>query len=498
MIVVAILSIPFIFYFVKSDLGQIHSDSFARIYDRNISIVEARKYARLLDLARALGMSDLPQDLTVGAKEENEAYPEFVLNLMILRHEADRLGIQPTQAQVVETVHDLPAFRSASGFDLKKYDEFIQNALSPRGMGEADLEELVRDELSLKQIKQLLDTGVTLSESLSKTNFDEAYGTLHVSVIRFQGADAAKEIKISDEDVQKYFDEHKGEFKTEEKRKVDYVELALTGDQKKLTGKPRIDALQKLADRANDFSQGLLEKGADFKQVAVKFQLPMQTTGEFTMAAPDPKLKAASPELSDAAFKLTRAAPNGDPVQVVDGFYILHLDDVVASRPLTLEEAKPKVVEALKRARGQEIVKKKGLDVVNELQDALKSGQSFEAAAQKAGVKVEKIPPFAPIDEANTSAADQAKQAPDLFMIKNIASSLQPGSVSNYTPWEDGGFIVYLEKREPPDAAKYAAKKAEFDQRYLNSKQQIVFYEWLHDRQQDAGLVTAAAPTGKS
>ena len=75
--------------------------------------------------------------------------------------------------------------------------------------------------------------------------------------------------------MQKYYDAHKAELKTDEKRKVEFVSLALTDEQKKLTGKERIEALQKLSDRATDFTQALLEKGADFKQAAEKFQLPV-------------------------------------------------------------------------------------------------------------------------------------------------------------------------------------------------------------------------------
>jgi len=89
---------------------------------------------------------------------------------------------------------------------------------------------------------------------------------------------------------------------------VEFVRLALSEEQKKLKDKERIDALQKLADRANDFGQALLEKGADFHQVAAKFQLPVESTGEFTSSAPDPKLKA-DPQLNQAAFKLTPQEP---------------------------------------------------------------------------------------------------------------------------------------------------------------------------------------------
>src|SRR6202030_2029037 len=105
-------------------------------------------------------------------------------------------------------------------------------------------------------------------------------------------ADFVKEIKVSDDDIRKYYEAHKTELNTEEKRKVEFVRLALSEEQKKLKDKERIDALQKLADRANDFSQALLEKGSDFHQVAAKFQLPIQATGEFTSTAPDPKLSS--------------------------------------------------------------------------------------------------------------------------------------------------------------------------------------------------------------
>lgn len=490
MTVITILSIPFIFYFVKTDLSSgVRSDQFAQVYNRKVSMVEAQRLARLFRLAEALGLSDLQQSLTAGAKNENETVVDFILNLLILRHEADRMGISRTESEVIDLVHSLQPFRGASGFDLKKYDDFVQNALAPNGLDEGEMEELVRDDLALKRIKQLINTGVSLSPDVSKANFDEAYSKLYTAVVRLPAAEVAKDIKISDEEIKKYFDAHKDEFKTEEKRKVDFVELALTEEQKKLKGRERIDALQKLADHANDVSQALLEKGADFGKVAAKFQLSMHTTAEFTAAAPDPQFKVAGSQLDSAAFKLTKQEPISDPIQVGDGFYILHLAGATDSRPLTLEEAKPKVVDAIKKSRSQELLSTKGAEIARQLRDGIKSNQPIEAAAQKAGVKAEKIPPFTLMDEAK-SKVDEKKPAepPEMMLIKNAAARLQPGEVSDFVPSGDGGVLVALEKREPPDAAKYRENKAEFDERYLNGKQQVVFYEWLRDRQRDAGL----------
>jgi hypothetical protein len=482
MIVIAILALPFCIYFVKTDYSAIRPDDFGRIYNRKISLVEARRDARLFDLARALGMSGFRQDLSAGAKSEADAYVPFILNLVILRHEAARLGIRPTAPEIADVVRNLEAFRGPSGFDLQKYNNFTQNFLAPNGLGEEQIEQLVRDELSLNRIKQLVAAGASLPESESKANYDEAYGKLFVSVIRLRSPDFAKDVQVTDDDVRKYYEAHKAEFKSEEKRKVEFVSLGLSDEQKKLSGKERIDALQKLADRANDFTQALLEKGADFKQVAAKFQLPIRVTGEFTAAAPDPQLNV-DPQLGAAAFGLTVQEPNSDPLQVADGFYILHLAGMAEARSLTIEEAKPKVVEAIKSSRTKELISTKGAEIAHQLREATGSGQPVEAAIQKMGLKAEKVPPFSLAEDA-TAKPEERKEPPDLVAIKNAVAQINPGDVSDFFPWEEGGMIAVLEKREPADPAKYPEKKAAFDNRY----REIVFYEWLRDRQRDAGL----------
>ncbi len=490
MIVIAILAIPFVFYFVqKPDYGAIRSDQFARVYDRNVSMMEAQQTVRLFNLAQALGMSDFVQSLTVGAgQNQNQAYTEFILNLLVLRHEAARLGIRPGASEIADRVRDLPAFRGDAGFDMKKFTDFVQNGLSPNGLGEEHIEQLVRDELSLNQIKQLLAAGVSIPAAEIKANYDRAYDVLSVNLIRLRPADFEKDIKITDEDVQKYYDAHKAELKTEEKRKVEFISLTLTEPQKKLTGKERIEALQKLSDRANDLTQALLERGADFEAVAGKFQLTIQQTGEFTAAAPDPKLNV-DPQLGGTAFKLSQQEPNSDPIQVADGFYILHLAGVMEARPLSIEEAKPKIAEAIKNSRARELMSTKGAEIVHQLREAKKSGQPLDAAIQKSGVKIEKVPPFSLLEETPPGGEKEAKkESAELTAIKNGVTYMNPGDISDFFPSEEGGLIAILEEREGSAAANNTEKKAAFENRLLNNKRQIVFYEWLRERQRAANV----------
>ena len=489
MIVIAILAIPFIFYFVqRPDYGAIGRDHFARIYDRNISVLEAQQMAKLLSLAQALGMSDFAATMTAGAgMDPNQAAGQFIVNLLVLRHEAERLGLRPSASEVAEVVRKLPAFQGDSGFDINKFNDLVQNGLAPLGLAEEHIEQLVRDQICLSEIQKLLAAGVSLPKSELDENFQRGYDKLYVNVIRFRSADFDKDVKINDEDVQKYYDAHKAELRSDEKRKVEFVQLTLNEEEKKLSGKERIEALQKLADRATDFTQALLEKDADFKQASAKSQLPVHETGEFTAAEPDPQLKG-DPQLVAAAFKLSVQEPHSDAVQVADGFYILHLTGKTEARPLALEEGKPKIVDALKKTRTRELMSTKGSEMVQQLREAKKSGQPLEAVIEKAGVKPEKLAAFSLIDEESEKSEgdQQKKQSPELLTIKDAVALLNPGDVTDFMPSGTDGLIAILEKREPLGEA--SEKKAAFEKRILENKERIVVVEWLRDRQQAAGL----------
>jgi len=490
MIVIAILALPFCIYFVKSDPSAIRSDEFAQMYGRKISLIEARRDASLLQLAEFLQVSDLTNALAPGSGEFNQRAQVFIINLTVLRHEADRLGLEPGESEIIDAIKKFPGLQGQSGFDAGKYDQVERNILPSMGFTDEQLRELARYELCLKRIQEIVGSSVNLPESEAKASYEQLYSKNLASVVRLKATDLAKEVKVNDDDIKKYFESHKSELKTEPKRQVEFVRLTLNDEQKKLKDKARIDALQKLADRANDFSQALLEKGADFKQVAAKFQLPVETTGEFTSSAPDPKLKADS-QLNQAAFKLTQQEPTSDPVQAGDGFAILHLINFVEARPLTLDEAKPKIVDAIKADRSREMSLTKGRQAADSLRNALKSGKPLPVALQEAGgLKAEKIEPFMLADDMDKKNPQQkpTNEPDDMAIIKNVAAGLHPGEASDFAPWIDGGLIVILDKRDAPDPAKYQETKAKLEDRYLKSAREYVFDEWLRDRQRNADL----------
>lgn len=499
MIVIAILAMPFCLYFVRTDWTSAlrGEQGTTKLYGRTVPRYELDRGVRLFDLARLLGMNDFlndilaqwrPQHAQTQSEAEREAGEEFAVDLMILRHEADALGIRPTTSEIASVVSKLRAFHSdAGGFDPKKYNDIVENALGPRGFGEAQIEELAGDQIRLDRIKELISTGVIVSPAEGKRNFDQAYSKFEVTIARFKTSDFANEVKISDDEIAKYYEGAKETLKSEEKRKVQLVAITLSEAEKKLTGKERVDALQKLSDKANDVVQALAEKGADFGAVVSKFQLPVKTTGEFTQASPDPELKQDA-QLSQSAFQLSNEEPTSEPIQVADGFYILHLAGITPAKPLTQEEAKPKIVEALKARKERELVTIRAAGFAHDLGEALKAGDALPAATEKLKVKMEKVPPFTLADDLHPKASPAPEQSPDLPRIKNAVADLHPNEVSDPLPTADGVIIAVVEKRDSPDPKQAAANRASLDERILRGKREMMFSEWLRERRQAAGI----------
>ncbi len=239
-------------------------------------------------------------------------------------------------------------------------------------------------------------------------------------------------------------------------------------------------------------------KGSDFQKVAEKFKTPVKETGEFKASAPDPLLKA-DPQLAQAAFQLSAEQPNSDALQTSDGFYILHLASVTPSRPLTLDEAKPKIVESLKQERTREMLASKASEAKRQIEEKIKAGTPVAAAIQQAGLKADTIPPFSLMDDTpaavelkkETKETKKAPDAPDLPSIKQAATEMRAGEVSPFVPTADGGLIAVLEKREPIDEKQFAEKRTFIDSRMQENMQRVVFYEWLRDRRHDANFQMA-------
>jgi len=477
-----LIIISFVGFFNGSFMDKTGGGDGVTIYGRPVSQVERLREGRKFELARSLGMQEMLMTLAGKAQSMDEAVENFVWNSMVVRHEAGQLGISASDEEVLAAIQAMPVFQTNAAFDPLKYTQIFENALQPRGLGKDQLEELIRDDLRLKKMKSLLGATVAAGAGEVRASYDERYQKVEASVVRLKLDDFLATATAPDEDVKKLYDERAAQLKSDEKRKLKVAAFILPTTDKPLEPKERAEALGKLGRSAEDFSAALAEKDANFDALAEKAGVKVEETPEFSRREPPPEF-ATAPEVTAAAFKLSQKTPISDVVGSDRGYYVLQLTAIIEARPLTAEEAKPQLVEQLKRERAQEALNLKAAEIRTKIDTELKAGKPFAEAVQTAGAKAE---PFAAF-----SQAEPKFELPDAREVMMAAFEMKEGQLSPFTPTAAGGVIIHVDKRPPVDDSKFAAQKVSLEESLAQFSREALFSEWLKQRRAEARITEA-------
>jgi peptidyl-prolyl cis-trans isomerase D len=483
MILITIMVIiSFTWFYSRSDfMDRGASNRVGSIYGHNFSQAQFMREGRKFELCQYI-LPELWQSLIQPAMSADQAMENFVWNSVVLRHEADELGIKPTDAEVEEVIKTLPAFQTNGVYDSFKYNQFVQNALSPRGLMPDTLEEMAGNDVRLRRLKAVLGTTLAASPNEIRSIFELGHRKFECQVVRFDFAEFLKAQQPSEDDVKKAYEERKSTLKTDELRKVKFVGFTLPPTEKPLVGKERVDAFEKLSEKAQEFMVAMTEKGAKLEDVAAKLGAKVQETTPFAEDEPPAELDR-SPKVAAAVFKLTQAEPVSDAVQTDKGYFLLQLVDVVPAREKTFDEAKTALLEDLKKERATEAMSLKGTEVRNKLEAELKAGKSFADAATAAGVKAEPYTPF--------SLAEPPFKEKDGREVTMSVRNLQEGEISAFTPsLGGGGLLVYVAKKLPVDEKQFDEGKAQLAEQIGRDKTDAIFHEWFKQRRAAANIVS--------
>ena len=461
------------------------ADIAGKVYGRPVTGAEFKRMARKLNICQMLGLSQLtnglgstPRPKTRGDMEEN-----YIWNSVVLRHEADALGIVPAEAEIVEAVQKIPVFLTTTGvYDSTKYSQFVQMGLTPNGFTTDLLEELVGDSLRLEKIRSLLGATDKAAPGEIWAIYEQQHQKTDLSVVRLKLEDFKKEVKVSDEDVQKRFEEKKASLQHPEKRKVKVVAFTLPPATPPLANKDRVMALQKLADTASELAVAMTAKDAKLDEAAAKAGATVVETPEFEATAP-PKEIGSATETAEAAFKLTNEEPNSDAITTKDGYYLLQLAGITPAKPKTLDEAKQQLTSELTEERAYEALNLKGGELRKKITEAVAAGKTFADAAKEAGATVEAFPTF--------SLGEPKADQPDAQEIMGRSSDMAVGELSDFTPTRTGGLLIHIDKRLPVDEAGLEKEKAMITNYLEGMKKDAAFQQWLKERRIAAGFVEA-------
>lgn len=484
MLIVVILTIlAFTFFYVHT--GSIGSGEVGRgvsVYNRVMTQGEIDRLAGNYQLAVVLGLYDLLESLGGTVRNEVVALNNVVFNQLIIAHEANVLGVIPRDDQIARAIVECPIFQTEGRFDSTKYRNFVKEEMIPRGMNERQLEELVCDSLRIARIREIVTGSVMVSDQEIRNAF-RGYQKQDLQVVKFDFLKYLAKVEVAEDQVRQLYVKDLAKLKSVETRTVHYVVFEVPQEKSALQGKERVEALQTVANQAASFSESLSNKKRSIQDAAKEFgfavhiSLPFDRTGSGSGAE---GFHGDLPSLAPSIFKLTQEHPYSDALEgpTRTRFYVLELVAVNSPRPLTLEEARPQLLESLRSQAATKLLFEEGQAALASISELLRKGQPFENACAEVGGQTEEI----------LGAVLYASSSPEHALYSKIALLLSPGQMSTLQPSPDGAFAVFLKKREATDPLELAQKTALLKARLLKKKQTLLFLEWLQTARKKADI----------
>lgn len=455
------------------------ADKVLKAYGNDYTVAEIQRMQRLLQATQYLQMGDLGQGLQFIAQSPETQGADEVINLIILQEEMKRLKIHPSEAEARAELESLPSLQENGKFSPQQAYS-IQSMLGMFGLDGDDMLELARFNIGFRKIQELIAANYEPSPLEVEKIYAQRQQTLKIQTVDFKLEDFKKTVEVKDEDLQKYYDEHKEEYKSEAKRAVSYVVFEKPQDLDKKTPEERTKLQKELIDRVNAFTNEAQKPGADLAKIAAAdaTKAKVETLPLFARSTPPDALKS-EPALVAAIFRHNKDNQAiSDPISAEKGYYLFTVTEEVESKQQELAEVKEKIKETLVTQKAQEALSKG----VNEAREALRKGladkKKFDDLAKELKLTA------SPVREL--TIAEPAQDLPNAFQIAREGQNTAAGEVTKALDTDTGALLVYVAAKELRKRDDSANLRKDVAERVSIGERRMLFGAWFNRKREEA------------
>jgi peptidyl-prolyl cis-trans isomerase D len=330
-----------------------------------------QRQSQLMQMMR----DELPPDLV---KSQQAALLDQFVQESLLKQRAERFGYRVSDQELAQRVMEVPAFQVDGKFSKDRYNAMLRNS----GLTETAFEEELQSGLLIEQLRN----AVVESAFVTPHELDRRYAMekqeREIDYALIPAANFAASTSITDEQVQKWYEENKSNYLLPETVDLQYVELtrerAEAGIQ--ITEQGLKDYYEQVKDRftTQERRHGrhiLITVGEGIDDAAARAKAEELTAkakagGDFAQLAKENSKDPGSAQqggdlgwaergmfvgpFEDALFAMSPGEIRG-PVKSDFGYHVLKLEEVEAGHAQTFDEARAEVEAEYRTERAQNI-----------------------------------------------------------------------------------------------------------------------------------------------
>lgn len=413
-------------------------------------------YQRAVERYREMFKGSLTPELLKNLNIKQSLLEEMIEARLVLQ-EARRLGLSATDEELMNAIAQVPEFHVNGRFNKERYIQLLRaNRLTP-----AQFEEDQRKQLTIQRLLGVLADAAHVTEAEVRERYRFEQEKINLQFVRFSVSDNLSDVRITDEDVQKFYDRNKESLKEPLKVQVEYIPYSFEqfSGPVQLTDKEVEDYYN--SNRATKFTTPKqakvryvmvrLDAGADAKQKEAAQvranRIVAEARGGKSFAelakkeSQDPSAEKGGEigwlnqgQLPEALDKQIFALAKGEisePIETPVGFHIVKVEDIKEEKTLSLAEAKPVITRELKLEKG----KYEAAKIADRDREKAASGNDLAKIAQESGLSLkttrlfsegEVLPEIGPTqDFYKTALALKAKEVSSVIEGPNAYYVLQ-------------------------------------------------------------------------
>ncbi len=472
----------------------------------------------------------LAPDSMFSANSEDST-EQFFINRMLVQQAKKEFGIHPSEEQIDKYTRSLAAFRGADQeFDSDIYARVVDKGLGRMGMSERNLRELISDIIATGQLRAVISSGLlTHPDIAAKRNALDSQ-KISGSVARLELDAYTKSIEPTEEDLKTYWELIQDAYTTEEQRRFTYIlvdadlpkeeapankdkelsltEAAMTDEQKAETAKKKAEEeaakkaeiaeqrrikQRELDAKVDDFTYALEEQnGKGFEELVIKNGWELKTTKLFSQNTAPKELELdlrSSGRGGDAISELFRMIVTDDPISKISqplavgesAWLVARLEETVASRVKTFEEAKIEVREQYIEEKAADALEKAMKEASTNISKALQEGKAFTDAAVESGLTL--VEPF-----ADTSASSRPAKRVFPDNLFQVARSIDPGKTSEVIIQDKHAYLIHVSSRQVDESVNNTDLIENQVKIAANQNSMAAFNDWLNQRTEKAAI----------
>ena len=407
-VILGAIVIVFVFWGVGSYRSR-QSGRIAKVNGTIITLDDYRvSYNNLIEQVRQSFGNNLNEELIRMLQLRKRALDQLVDKALMLQA-AEKLKLTVSDEELAEFIRNIGAFQTAGVFDSGRYiNTLSRNRLTPE-----DFEIQQREALIIDKLQALITGSIKVSDLEARqwyiwNNTEVDIDYLFVEPQRYKG------IKLTDEELRNYFDQHKDSYKTEPGIKVrylyfkpedyaarvtlseddirDYYEsnpgefnIPKTVEARHILIKADQNAKAEQDESARKKAEEvfkLAKEGQDFAELARKYsEGPTKAKGGYLGAF---RREEMVKPFSDKAFSMN-AGDISEPVRTAFGWHIIKVEKVNPEKTLSLDEAEADIRKKLKADRSKNIA----YDEAEAVYDASFESQNLDGIAADRNLKIQ-------------------------------------------------------------------------------------------------------------